>query len=442
MTLQPFSNQTPLNFWADKASLLAQQKTLQDGSSIPELTWNHTYSWSPYESARSGVETKDGGLAIVGTTSQQGIPPKRNFRFSKLNANGDILWSRTYGGEENDYGMSVIQTMDDGYALTGYTSSYGAGSADAWLIKTDAYGKVEWENTYGETNTDVANTLIQTADGGYALAGWTGSYGAGHVDAWLFKTDNKGVLQWSQTYGGPRWDEIEALIQTNDSGYVFVGVLAVGDSASPEELWVVKTDATGGIQWNQTYGSIWRDQAYSIIQSRDGGYTIAGSNVPDVTGFRGPDFWLVKTDAQGLVEWNYTYGGIEHERARSVVQTADGGYALLGETDSFGAGSFDFWLVKTDANGTAQWNQTYGGSNCERPNSLVQTSDGGLVLIGTTHPPEVYNYDYLVMKIGGKLKSDTLATSESSQLTFIIFGSPLILLVVSVSLLFWRRKNY
>ena len=441
MTLQPFSNQTTLNFWADKASLLAQQNTLQDSSSIPELTWNHTYSWSSYDSAHSGVETKDGGLAIVGFTTPQGST-KTNFRLLKLDANGNILWSRTYGGEENDYGFSVIQTIEGGFALTGYTSSYGAGSADAWLIKTDAYGKVEWEHTYGETNTDVANTLIQTADGGYALAGWTGSYGAGHVDAWLLKTDNKGVLQWSQTYGGPRWDEIEALIQTNDSGYVFVGVLAVGDSASPEELWVVKTDATGVIQWNQTYGGKWSDQAYSIILSRDGGYAIAGRNVPDETGFRGPDFWLVKTDTQGLVEWNYTYGGIEHERARSVVQTADGGYALLGETDSFGAGSFDFWLVKTDINGTAQWNQTYGGFNCEIPHSLVQTSDGGLVLIGTTNLKEVYNYDYLVMKIGGKLKSDTLTTTESSQLTFIIISSPLILLVVSVSLLFRRRKNY
>lgn len=438
IVFQPFYNQTTPNLVTGETSFLVQQKTLQDTSSIPEVTWNRTFSWSSYDVARAGIETHDGGLVIAGYSKPFGAE-KVDFQLVKLNSNGNILWSHTYGGEASDYGTSVIQTTDRGFALTGYTYSYGAGSADAWLLKTNTDGEVEWEHTYGETNEDIANTLIQTADGGYALAGTSRSYGDGDVDGWILKTDGKGVMQWSQTYGGPRWDEIEAFVQTNDSGYVFVGRIGIGDSASPSELWVGKTDGSGAMQWNQTYGGKWNDQAYAVIPSREGGYAIAGKNVPDETGLRGPDFWLVKTDAQGLVEWNYTYGGMELDKARSVVQTADGGYVLLGETDSFGAGSFDFWLVKTDANGIVQWNQTYGGPNWERPHSLVKTADGGLVLLGSTHPLDRFNYSYLVIKIGGKMTSDSFPTTHSTQADFIF--SPFILLGAIISIFVWRRKR-
>lgn len=394
-------------------------------SLIPGLTWNHTYSWSTYDVARSGIETDDEGLLIVGY-SEIIESNERDFLLVKLDANGNILWTQSYGGKDNDDGVDVIQTTDKGYAMTGYTYSYGAGSADAWLIKTDNYGKVEWKQTYGEENDDKANTLIQTADGGYALAGRTMSYGAGHVDGWLLKIDDKGMLQWSQTYGGPRWDEIEDIIQATDGGYLLVGSLAVGDSASPEELWVMKTDAMGNIQWNYTYGGRGADIAYSVMASLDGGYTIAGQRVVEHEGLKRSDFWLVKIDEQGLMEWNQSYGGISIDISRSVVQTADGGYALLGETDSFGAGSFDYWLVKTDANGSMQWNQTFGSPYIERGYSLVETSDGGLVMIGYTDP---YQLDFLVIKVGGKLSTRTWTIPTSSS-PAVFLNLPLVLLIL------------
>ena len=406
---------------------------------MPEVTWTRTFSWSSADVARAGVETRDGGVVIVGSSRPQ-PSDKVDFHLVKLSSNGNLLWAHTYGGESSDWGMSVIQTTDGGFALTGYTCSYGAGSADAWLIKTNADGEVEWERTYGEANEDIANVLIQTADGGYALAGMSRSYGAGDVDGWIFKTDAEGGLQWSQTYGGPRWDEIESLVQTNDSGFVFVGRRGIGDSASPSELWVSKIDTSGIMQWNYTYGGKWNDQAYAIIPSLAGGYAIAGRTVPDETGLGGTDFWLVKTDAQGLLEWDQTYGGMELEEARSMVQTTDGGYALLGKTDSFGAGSFDFWLVKTDTNGTIEWNQTYGGPNCEWPHSLVKTTDGGLVLLGSTDPPDRYNFSYFIVKIGGELTSDPVSASHSTWVTFMF--SPLLLLGTLVVIFVWRRKRH
>jgi len=393
------------------------------------MTWKQTYNWSWFDSAYSGIETTDGCLAIIGSSNPPRTP-EPDFRLSKLDPNGNEIWSHLYGGDGPDFGLSVIQTEDGGYALTGYTCSYGAGVADAWLIKTNADGKVIWQRTYGDTNHDLVNTVIQTEDGGYLLAGQSASYSQSGFDGWLVKTDHKGNLQWNQTYGGIGWDEIESVVQTSDKGYVFAGVLSSGEDPSPAQLWIAKTNATGVIQWSYSHGTIWNDQAYSIIQTSDEGYAIAGRNIPDITGANGPDFWLMKTDSNGLIEWNYTYGGMEIDIARSIVQTDDGGYVLLGETDSFGAGRSDFWLIKTNATGTMEWNQTFGGLGSEFPYSLIPTSDGGLVLIGNTDPPDVQNYDYLIIKVGGKLISGVWTTTRPSRISFT--STPFILLTIGI----------
>ncbi len=205
-------------------------------------------------------------------------------------------WNQTYGGTELDEAWSLVQTVDGGYALAGYTYSFGAGSYDFWLVKTDASGNSEWNQTYGGTSSDQAYSLVQTVDGGYALLGWTWSYGAGSSDFWL-----------------------------------------------------VKTDADGNALWNRTYGGTYAEYAYPLIQTVDGGYALAGYTTSYGAGQN--DFWLVKTDAGGNALWSQTYGGTSNDQAYSLVQTVDGGYALAGGTYSFGAGSYDFWLVKTDSNG-------------------------------------------------------------------------------------------
>ncbi|MFX1254492.1 MAG: hypothetical protein ACFFCZ_22960, partial [Promethearchaeota archaeon] len=201
------------------------------------------------------------------------------------------IWSQTYGGEESDVAFALIQTTDGGYALAGWTASYGAGSYDYWLVKTDSNGVAQWNQTYGGEESDRANAFIQTTNGGYALAGTTESYGAGSYDYWLVKTDSNGVAQWNQTYGRGSSDFAEALIQTTDGGYALAGTTQFdGDY----DYWLVKTDSNGVAQWNQTYGRGSSDVAYALIQTTDGGYTLAGGTASYGAG--GSDYWLVKTE--------------------------------------------------------------------------------------------------------------------------------------------------
>ena len=286
-----------------------------------------------------------------------------------------------YGGIDDDFGFSVVQTIDGGYAIAGYTTSYGVAGANFWLIKTDSAGTVQWNQTYGGANDDIGYSVVQTSDGGYTVTGTTLSYGAGGIDVWLVKTDGSGTPQWNQTYGGTSVDQGFSVIQTIDGGYAIVGYTESYGSGGIDVL-LVKTDGSGTPQWNQTYGGASSDFGYSVVQTIDGGYAVAGTTLSYGAGSE--DSWLVKTDPTGAAQWNQTYGDVMDDAGFSVVQTSDGGYAIAGITNSYGAGNYDFWLVKTDGSGTAQWNQTYGGTNDDIGWSVVETGDGGYVIAGYT----------------------------------------------------------
>jgi hypothetical protein len=240
---------------------------------------------------------------------------------------------------------ALVQTVDGGYALAGYTVSYGAGTGDFWLVKTDGSGNAQWSKTYGGGYSDSAYGLVQTVDGGYALAGYTGSYGAGIWDFWLVKTGSSGNMQWNRTYGGVGFEEAYALVQTSDGGYALAG-LTESFGAGSQDFWLVKTDGSGNAQWNRTYGGTGGDGARSLIQTGDGGYALAGVTIPLGSGYT--DAYLVKTDSAGNMQWNKTYGGSVFDEAYALVQASDGRYALAGYTWSYGVGGHDFWLIKTD----------------------------------------------------------------------------------------------
>ena len=305
-------------------------------------------------------------------------------------------WTKTYGGTNWDEAYALVQAGDGGYALAGDTRSYGAGDYDSWLVKTDSAGNALWNKTYGGTGDDGAVDLVQTADGGYALAGDTRSYGAGDYDFWLVKTDVSGNAQWNRTYGGTGNDRAETLVQTADGGYALAGH-TTSFGAGDYDSWLVKTDYAGNMQWNKTYGGTNTDSASSMVQTSDGGYALAGWRGGSV--LYGSWAWLVKTDSSGSELWSNTYGGSRVDEARSVVQTSDGGYALAGYTYSYGAGNGDFWLVKADSSGKMQWNQTYEGTyNGDEAHSMVQTSDGGYALAGYSDSYGAGESDFWLVK--------------------------------------------
>ncbi len=324
-------------------------KTDSDGN----MEWNRTYGGTGNEYVYSMVQTSDGGYAVSSCTESFGAG-YYDFWLIKTDETGTMLWNQTYGGTGHEYVYSMTQTDDGGYALVGYTYSGGPSSYDMWLVKTDSDGNMEWNRTYGGTSGDEARSVIQTIDGGYAIAGYTASFGVGGSDGWLVKTDSSGNIEWNQTYGGTNDERVTSLIETDGGGYAILGYTYSFGTGSAD-FWLIKTDETGTMLWNQTYGGTDADYGWSGVQTSDGGYAVAGHTYS--FGVGNYDSWLIKTDETGNVLWNRTYGGGHSDSTYSIVQTVDGGYILAGSSASFGTDGNDFWLLKVDSNGSlcAQW---------------------------------------------------------------------------------------
>jgi hypothetical protein len=314
------------------------------------LRWNKTYGGTGDDVGHSVVQTSDGGFVAAGYTDSFGAGSVDVYLF-RTDSTGNMLWNKTYGGTSNEIGNSLVKASDGGYAIVGYTYSFGAGRGDVYLVKTDSIGNMLWNKTYGGTNAEIGESLVQTADGGYAITGYTSSFGAGGSDVYLVKTDSVGNMLWNKTYGGVDEDSGHSVIQTSGEGYVLVGY-ANSSVTNNLEFYLVRTDSVGNMVWNKTYGVTGHAIAGSVVQTSDGGYALVGYIIP-------PSLdkffvYFVKTDSTGKMLWNKTYGGTSTAVGASVIQTGDGGYVIVGTTTSFGAGAGDAYLIKTDSIGIAQ----------------------------------------------------------------------------------------
>jgi len=292
-----------------------------------------------------------------------------------------IQWQKTFGGSGYDVGYSVQQTIDGGYIIAGYTSSFGAGNADVYLIKTDPNGNKKWQKTFGGSDWDAGYSVQQTIDGGYIIVGRTESYGAGLSDVYLIKTDPNGNSTWQNIFGGSSYDRCHSVQQISDGGYIIAGGTQ-SYGAGSYDVYLIKTEPNGNSEWQKTFGGSDTDFGFSVQQTSDGGYIIAGYTWSYGAGDN--DVYLIKTDPNGNKKWQKTFGGSDNERGSSVQQTSDGGYIIAGYTWSYGAGDYDVYLIKTDPNGNSQWQKTFGGSNWDVGLSVQQTSDGGYIIAGCT----------------------------------------------------------
>ncbi|MEW5760054.1 MAG: hypothetical protein AB1779_04750 [Candidatus Thermoplasmatota archaeon] len=362
----------------DESKIDYKRDIVIDNGEAKLLKINRTFGGSSYDVGLSVQQTSDGGYVITGCTYSHGAGDG-DVWLIKTDSNGNEQWNKTFGGSNYDYGNSVQQTSDGGYIVAGWTKSYGAGQSDAWLIKTDSSGNELWNKTFGGSNSDIGYSVKQTSDGGYVIGGYTRLSVVGGYDVWLIKTDSNGNEQWNKTFGSTNDDCGYSVQQTSDGGYVIAGyTLSYG--AGSCDAWLIKTNSSGNEQWNKTFGGSNCDWGESVQQTTDGGYIIVGSTQSYSAGQS--DVWLIKTDSSGNELWNKTFGGTDDDRGYSVQQTNDGGYIIAGCTESYSAGQIDAWLIKTDSSGNELWNKTFGGSNCDHGNSVQQTNDGGYVIAG------------------------------------------------------------
>jgi hypothetical protein len=394
----------------------------------PDVEWLRTYGGGGGDVGWSVHQTRDGGYIIVGSTATFGAG-SYDVWLIKTDPLGAVEWNRTFGGEEWDVGWSVEETADGGYVIAGATMSYGLGHYDLWLIKTDEEGKPLWNLTYGGADWDVGYCVRQTMDGGYIVAGCTRSLGSGDWDALLLRVNAEGMVVWNRTYGGLYEDGGWFVQEDEEGGFILAGYRTVvrGELA---DAWLIRTDKEGEMLWSLVYGGEDDDWLFSVQRIREG-YILAGS-----TGSFGAgdyDYWLMKVDEEGRMLWNKTYGGSGREIAWLVESTRDGGYILVGGTTSFGSGDWDVWLLKTDRDGNPQWNATYGGEGRDRGWGLQPTRDGGYILVGYTTLKGERHWDLLLIKL----------TPKGMRLTTrgLLYISVIALSAASITLLFLVRRR-
>jgi hypothetical protein len=301
--------------------------------------------------------------------------------YSSIAANSQITFEKNIGGYYDDQGLSVVQTNDGGYIISGMKCSSDT-SCKSYLIKTNEYGDTLWTKTIGaDHTTSVANSVIQTSDGGYVF---TGSYRSEtYSDVLIVKTNSSGDTLWSKLFGWQYNDEGWSVAQTYDGGYVITGLKQI-NFGNNCDVFLIKTDTAGNAVWIKTYGGNQYEQGYSVAQTSDSGFIIAGTTASYGTGTT--SIYLIRTNQTGDTIWTKTYGGVEFAEGYSLIKTDDGGYLIAGLSFDYGSilGN-QVYLVKTDANGDSIWTKTIGGVNGENALSVTKSNDGGYVITGKTY---------------------------------------------------------
>ncbi len=427
----------------------------------PEIEWQNFLGGSDADEAYSIQQTSDGGYIVAGFSNSNDGDVSGNhddeidwtygaltydFWVVKLYANGNMAWQSCLGGSEDDQAYSIQQTSDGGYIVAGKSSSIDGdvtgnhGDSDFWVVKLDTSGNIDWQSCLGGSGTDEAHSIQQTSDGGYIVAGFSNSNDGnvngnhGDSDFWVVKLYANGNMAWQSCLGGSGPDEAYSIQQTSDGGYIVAGkTLSIDGDVSGNhggsDFWVVKLYSNGHIDWQSSLGGSGPDEAYSIQQTSDGGYIVAGcscSNDGNVTGnhvegeeYWTYDYWVVKLDANGHIDWQSSLGGYSVDIAYSIQETNDGGYIVAGETEGDSGDVTDLlggiWVVKLDASGNIDWEKCLGDPFSSTTHSIQQTSDGGYIIAGLNHKED----DYWIVKLENSEKSD----SSNSEFFIVKDGS-------------------
>lgn len=335
-----------------------------------------------YNRGNQAVQTADGGYIIIGRTVRFDEKSGVDAYLVKTDALGEVQWSKIYGGRGSEEGYSVVEAKDGGFTFAGYTNTVDNSTLDVYVVHTNTKGEIAWSKNYGGNGIDRAYSIRQTRDAGYIISGETYSFECGDVNAYLLKINEKGDTLWTNHFGGHGIEEGRSVYETSDGGFIVTGATNSFDGGD-YDIYLIKVDKNGKLLWTQTYGGTGNEQGMSVIETEDTSYAIAGYTESYGTGRL--DAYLVVSDKNGNMKWSKTYGGIYDDSGASLQETAGGGYIIAGYSNSFDNNmGMEVFLVRTDENGEELWTKTYGQKSDEFGNSVYQSRDGGFIVAGNS----------------------------------------------------------
>ncbi|MDD5528471.1 MAG: T9SS type A sorting domain-containing protein [bacterium] len=389
-------------------------------ASAPDTLCTRTYGGTGIDWGFLAQETQDSGFVIVGTTGSFGAG-NYDVYLIKTDFSGDTLWTKTFGGIDDDLSRSIQQTFENGFIIAGQTESFGAGDVDCYLIKTDSLGNTLWTKTFGGTDADRGWSVQQISDSGFIIAGYTESFGAGAEDVYLIRTNSSGDTLWTKTFGGIDDDYGKSVQQTSDGGFVIAGY-TYSFGADSGDVYLIKTNSSGDTLWTKTFGGVREDESYSVQETQDSGFILAG--VTNSFGAGDIDVYLIKTDPLGDTLWTRTFGGDSIDYGLSVQQTSGGGFIIAGWTDSFGAGGSDIYLIRTNSSGDALWTKTVGGTDWDWGYSVQQTKNNGFIVAGVTNSFGAGGSDIYLIRLGKETGVEEKLNIKNQKLNIEIGENP------------------
>ncbi|GEM_PF-4759393 len=365
-----------LIFWILIMFFVSSFSTLALAWEPGDTLWTNHYGGDQEDQARAVQQTYDGGYILTGFTESYSYGLE-DVWLVKMDEDGNEVWAKHMGGYDFDEGNDVKQTSD-GYIVVGYTQSFTSENADVYVVKTDAAGSVSWWRTFGGDDDDVAKSVCVADNGDFVIAGYTKSFGAGLSDFWVIRLNTYGDTIWTKTFGGAATDQAFSIKETSDNGFIVAGFTESFGNGSAD-IWLIKINGNGDAEWSSFAGTEETEVGYSVVQAPDGGYAVAGKQIPLGSSFA--NCYLAKFNGDGELLWTRNYGSDLNDEARSLV-LSDEGYTFAGFTDNETEGYSDFYLMGVDWNGDSLWARNYGGSNPDLAYSLDRTSDGAYILAG------------------------------------------------------------
>lgn len=307
------------------------------------ILWNHIIGDPGIQIAASVIECDSGGFAILGSTLSSTLD--YDALLIRIDSDGNLLWSHSYGARDSDRGNSLLECSDGGFAFAGFTANYGVNQTDFWLVRTDAEGNSLWNRTYGGNDYDICYSMIHSDSDGFVLAGTTESFGAGNEDVWMICTDSEGSVVWQQMFGGYREDICRQIIRNQNDGYILMGTTQQTANLV-EDAFAIATHLDGTEIWNTSYGGNTKNTGNSITKCLDGGYAITGSVLEWENGQVVTNLYVTRLNSEGTFLWKKSYGGFDLEVGWSIIQTFNGDFVIAGATGSFAVGGMDAWLLR------------------------------------------------------------------------------------------------